>query len=145
MESIQADVERKAGGTPAFAPGLTSSRKIEGEMGKGVRPATAAVTGRLEWSTAALLHTVILHTLALSASECVIAVEGRGISTLNAGQISPLPLTSQPPRVHIYRTTSISLSLQCRACNMDYYLQACHVLHNLSRSKCLHHHRAPNH
>ena len=51
--------------------------------------------------------------------EYVIGEEGRGISTQNAGQQSSMPLTSQLIRVPISSTTTISLPLYFRTCNMD--------------------------
>ena len=83
-----------------------------------------------------IIHIGLMH-------ECIIGVEGRGISTQNAGQLLHLPLTSQLVRAHTSRTAAISLLLQYRICNLDHHLRASHT-HHLSRYRCLRH-RAHHH
>ena len=77
--------------------------------------------------------------------ECVIDLEGRGISTRNVGQMLHLPLTSQFFQVHTSRTTAIFLPLQYRTCNLDHLVRGSRPLHHLSRCRCLHRHRLHHH
>ena len=99
---------------------------------------TAVETGAEHSSTGPHRHITHIEVI----REFVIGVEGRGLSTRNAGQLSPLLLTSQLFREQILRTASISRPLQYRTCNLDHRRRASRPLYDISRYICLHHHRA---
>ena len=79
-------------------------------------------------------HYLIPHIRVIR--KCVIGVEGRGVSTRNTGQLSPLSLPSRPFRAHISRATAISLLLQYHTYNMEHDLRASRLLYHLSGCRC---------
>ena len=99
------------------------------------------VAGVEHSSTGAPHHIICIRVIC----ECVIDVEGRGISTRNAGKLFHLPLTDLLFQVHTSRNTAIFLPLHYLTCKMDHLIRASGHLHHLSQYRCLHRYRLYHH